>query len=175
MTQDKEFTRGLLNYDEGAIESEFTDDDVLLIRSKAQDEFLKKTMSLNNEKRFTKIFDVALYELVKMDLTASEFKVILSMIASSGYDEFTCKPINIQNNCYSGLMNSKQLQAKTNLSDKTFSTTIKSLEDKKIIKIEKVGKNNTFIINPFIAMKGNRISKEIYHYFKNSQFNVRKN
>ena len=71
-----------------------------------------------------------------------------------------------------GFLNEKQLREIVNIPTRTFAKAIKGLEKKEILQLEKVGRDNYIIVNPFIFMKSDIITTSLYEKFKNSKFNV---
>lgn len=58
------------------------------------------------------------------------------------------------------------------LSENTFDKSMKRLIDDEILGKTKIGRNNVYLVNPFIFMKGQTINQTLYKLFKNSKWNM---
>ena len=81
--------------------------------------------------------------------------------------------IKLKNRSFFRYLNSTDIKEIINCSDSSFNRGVKNLEDKKIIKTEKKGRDNLYIINSFLLYNGARIPKEVYKMFEESKFNLK--
>ena len=81
--------------------------------------------------------------------------------------------IKLKNRSFFRYLNSTDIKEIINWSDSSFNRGVKNLEDKKIIKTEKKGRDNLYIINSFLLYNGARIPKEVYKMFEESKFNLK--
>ena len=147
-------------------------DKVHIVRN-SQVEHLQEYMKVNKNYTFCKIFCKASDILAQLHLTPSEYQIIFAMLSHIGFGEYSGYLISIKCNTFNGYLNEEELRQIVNMPKKTFSRAIKELEKKEIIILEKnrQGKGNAILVNPFIFMKTNEITRLQYEKFKNSKYN----
>lgn len=139
-------------------------------------EFLKRTITINEGKKYTMSIDSTFRLLGSYKLKGSSYSVLLVMLSCLGFGWCNNYVIKLENKRFSGFMNGKEIRAMTGLSESAFDSAISQLEEKEIIKkIPAVkGSGNNFIVNPFIACHSQRIPIEIFKMFEDSPFNYTK-
>lgn len=161
----------VVDLESGEIFNEIYEGDLVKIFRKEQLEHLQKYKVINENNLFIKIIRKSSDMLAKENLTASENSIIWAMQNNIGYGAFSGYLIKVQCNMFYGFLNQAELKAKTNLAQRTFDGAIKGLIDKKIITIEKVGRENRILVNPFIFMSGKETTTYLYNKFKNTKWN----
>ena len=72
---------------------------------------------------------------------------------------------------FAGFLNINEMGKIANIKGKTLERVIAGLQEKEIIQLEQVGRDKYIIVNPFIFMKKNEITRSQYEKFKNSKYN----
>jgi len=111
-----------------------------------------------------KTYSTALTKLVRLNLTAAEYKTIIlfltlvrfgsGLIAYANY-----KPVNINT-----------LGTELHLTHKTVVNTMQRLLDFRIISQSYSGKETLYFFNPYIYQKGRYINKTLFEMFKKSEW-----
>lgn len=157
----------------GEVRREIHAGDKVRITRASQIEHLKKYIKVDKKLTYCKVYTKTSDILATLDLTANESKIIFAMLSHIGFGEYSGYLISVQCNMFNYYLNEKQLREIVNMSESSFAKAIRKLKEKEIIQLEKVGRDNRIIVNPFIFMKGNEIPVSLYEKFKNSKFNVR--
>lgn len=147
--------------------------DKVYIKRAEQLEYYKKYVEVDKRITFTKLFCKASDILAKINFTPSEAKIIFAMLSHISFGELSGYLIKIRQNSFDGYLNESDLCKIVTMNKRTFDRAIKGLVEKEIIQLEKEGRNNFIIVNPFIFMKGDKITRTQYEKFKSSIFNVR--
>lgn len=145
-------------------------DKVRIIRA-SQIAHNQQYMNVNKQYIFTKLFCKASDILSTISFTSSETKFIFSMLSHMGFGEFSGYLIKIQCNMFAGFLNINEMGKIANIKGKTLERVIAGLQEKEIIQLEQVGRDKYIIVNPFIFMKKNEITRSQYEKFKNSKYN----
>lgn len=169
--EDKQVAFYLMDASSGELVNEIYYNDKISITREKQQKYLNSTIALNNKKTFTKCFNLPLRELATLNLTSDEWNILVVMISNIGLGYYNGIVIKIQNNQFMGFMTSKDIQDVIRCSDSSFKRAIKDLQKKEIIKTQKKGRDNIFIINPFIFAKDKRIPKTLFKLFENTKYN----
>lgn len=171
---DENISKYLIDYETGELLDTFNYGDRIKKTTKNQIDYLNETTLINENKSWNKAINSSFILLATTKLTVTECQILFVLIAHNGWNKYSCYAIKLKNRCFFRFLNSNDIKEIIRCSDSSFNRGIKGLEEKKIIKIEKNGKENVYIINPFLVYNDTRIPKEIYKKFENSKFNLTK-
>ena len=163
----------LIDSDTGEVLDTFYYGDKITKVTKEQLDYLNGTVVINENKNWNKLINSSLILLATDHLTAIECQILFVLMAHIGWDKYSCYAIKLKNRSFFRYLNSADIKEIINCSDSSFNRAIKNLEDKKIIKTEKKGRDNLYILNPFLIYNGARIPKKIYKIFEESKFNLK--
>lgn len=134
------------------------------IYRKASDEYLKNTILLNPTEAHTKIFFQPVEALVK-ELSPTELQVFFFLMGHISYET------GIVAHFPNGKpMTRKTLASAMGVSIKTVDRTFNSLLQKEVIGKHKSGHSVYFTVNPWLLMRGRRISRDLYDEYKKSRW-----
>lgn len=162
---------GFIVDEHGVVNKEIYIGDRVRIIRESQRQHLQDFKKTNKSKTYCKVFCKASDILASLNLTASEYKLIFAMLGHIGFAEFSGYLIKVQCNMFCGYLNGEELKSIANMQDRTFWRAIDSLVKKEIIAIEKVGRENHFLVNPFIFMKNDEITRTLFNLFCDTKFN----
>ena len=176
MKEEKEILRGITDFITGEVIPIYEGDKVSITRRETID-YLKNTIEINKNKEFVMSFNIPFRTLAKLNLKSNEYDILMVMLSCLGWGyDYSGYVVKKQNRKPYGFMNGEDIRKYTNCDKSAFSNSIKTLEKKEIIKIEKakVVRGNNFIINPFIITHDKRVPIRIFKMFENSIFNYTK-
>lgn len=176
MKEEKEILRGITDFITGEVIPIYEGDKVSITRRETID-YLKNTIEINKNKEFVMSFNIPFRTLAKLNLKSNEYDILMVMLSCLGWGyDYSGYVVKKQNRKPYGFMNGEDIRKYTNCDKSAFSNSIKTLEKKEIIKIEKakVGRGNNFIINPFIITHDKRVPIRIFKMFENSILNYTK-
>lgn len=110
-------------------------------------------------------------ELVNVDLTPFESKILLVMVSNLGYGIYNGIVIKKCNNRFMDFMTSKDIIEIVKCEDSTFKRAIKKFRELEILQTKRKGNKNIYILNPFLFAKEKRIPKTLFEMFRNSKYN----
>ena len=172
MSEDN-ISKYLIDSDTGEILDTFNYGDKITKVTKKQLDYLNETVVINENKNWNKLINSSLILLATDHLTAIECQILFVLMAHIGWDKYSQYAIKLKNRSFFRYLNSTDIKEIIKCSNSSFNRAIKNLEDKKIIKTEKKGRDNLYIINPFLIYNGARIPKNIYKMFEDSKFNLK--
>lgn len=163
----------IIHAETGEIEKEIYEGDKVRILRKKQVEYTKANSEEINEeriynfgqdKKFSMISEYASKQLADEKLTATEYRIVLIMIANTHYK--------------SGLIAFKNNQPLTlewiakelNISTKTAEKSINTLIDRGIIAQNTTHFKIKYFFNPFIQYRGRWINKTLFEMFRNTKW-----
>ena len=171
---DENVSKYLIDSETGELIDTIYNGDKLKKVTKKQLDYLNETTLINENKSWNKAINSSVILLATSKLTTTECQILFVLMAHIGWNKYSQYAIKFKNRCFFRFLNSNDIKEIIKCSDSSFNRGIKSLEEKEIIKIEKNGKENIYIINPFLMYNGTRIPKEIYKKFEKSKFNLSK-
>ena len=172
MSEDN-ISKYLIDSDTGEILDTFNYGDKITKVTKKQLDYLNETVVINENKNWNKLINSSLILLATDHLTSIECQILFVLMAHIGWNKYSQYAIKLKNRSFFRHLNSRDIKEIINCSDSSFNRGVKNLEDKKIIKTEKKGRDNLYIINPFLIYNGARIPKKVYKMFEDSKFNLR--
>lgn len=98
-------------------------------------------------------------ELVNVDLTPFESKILLVMVSNLGYGIYNGIVIKKCNNRFMDFMTSKDIIEIVKCEESTFERAIKRFRKLEILQTKRKGNKNIYILNPFLFAKEKRIPK----------------
>lgn len=155
-----------MNVDTGEIEYELRQGDTIKVITKEQKEYWKNHREIKKKNTFVKVYKDTIGILAKeKNLTKNDYRIIL--IAMSYLEKtsgiLTEDGVNISKGRFLEL---------TELSHNTFTDSINRLIKLQIMAKTKVGRNNVYLLNPFIFLNGTCINATLYRLFKKSKWNI---
>ena len=171
MSEDN-ISKYLIDSDTGEILDTFNYGDKITKVTKKQLDYLNETVVINENKNWNKLINSSLILLATTHLTSIECQILFVLMAHIGWNKYSQYAIKLKNRSFFRYLNSTDIKEIIKCSDSSFNRAIKNLEDKKI-KTEKKGRDNLYIINPFLIYNGARIPKKIYKMFEKSKFNLK--
>lgn len=136
------------------------------IVTKKQDDFLKRTMPLNEGEKFIKLYTKILDDLAREKLTSAEWQVVIVCLKHLSY----CSgAIKYENN--GEFLTPQNIEKESKLSKMTVQRAIAQLTSKKLFHKGKTGKDFQLFANPFVFMRGSEVNKTLYDMFKKSKWN----
>ena len=139
--------------------------DSIKVDRREQKEYRNNHRKIKENVGFVKMFRDSLDLLLDENFTSAEYKIILTATLYIDYNSGLLVEDKI-------CIDKKRFRELVGISENTFDTGISKLAEKKIIGIAKVGRNNTYLVNPFIFMRGKDINNTLYKLFKNSKWNT---
>jgi predicted transcriptional regulator len=126
-------------------------------------EYLTQTVDMKDHGPYVKVYTKTMFQVAKR-LDGVTNQLLNLMISFISYDDGILqhsngKPLTRQN-----------IIDMSGLNEKTVDKAIKKLVDNKILGRHKTGKAIHYTANPFIFMKGRRISKTLYKFFEDSEW-----
>lgn len=101
------------------------------------------------------------------ELTPSELKITLNLMR---YIRYGTGKITYDNG---KIMCTSDMAKEFGINERNIYKMLKSLCDKEIICRGKEGKNYVYYMNPFICLKGNRVSVDLIKMFEKSKYNIK--
>ena len=153
-----------INTETGEVVS-FREGDSWNIDTREQKEYRANHKYIKQSNSFVKVYKDTIGLLAKEDLTKSEYKIILVALAyldkTSGI--LTENGVNI---------GKQRLIELVEISHNTFTEGVNHLIELDIMARTKVGRNNVYLMNPFIFLNGTYINATLYRIFKKSKWNT---
>jgi len=120
-------------------------------------------ITINEREPFIKVYSNTLFNLSK-SLTGTESQFINYLIQYIRY--------------HSGILaykkgktlTRKAMAAETGLSVRAVDRILQGLQDKEVIGKHKTGQDINFTVNPFIFMRGDKVSEILYIFYRNSRW-----
>ena len=137
-------------------------DRIKVIRKESLD-YLKETVSINSDEPFVKVYTTVLFKLSR-SLSGTESQFINYLLQ---YIRYTSGLLEYRNG---NTLTRSHMALETGLNIKTIDRLLKSLVDKQVLGKHKTGQDISFTVNPFIFMKGKRISDTLFNLFKNTKW-----
>lgn len=154
-----------MNTDTGEIEYTLREGDSIMVDTKEQKEKRLNHKTIKKNNTFVKVYKDTIGILAREDLNKSDYKIVL--IALEYLDMIsgilTEDGVNISKSRFMELVE---------MSHNTFNNSINKLIRLKIMARTKVGRNNVYMLNPFIFLNGTYINATLYRIFKNSKWNT---
>ncbi len=170
---EEEVTHYLIDKETGEVIDELKTGDRLKKVTKKQLDYLSDNIIINENKNWNKAINSSFTLLATEHLTSTECAILFVLMAHIGWNKYSCYAIKLKNRSFFRYLNSNDIKEIIKCSDSSFNRSIKTLEEKKIIKTEKIGRDNIYIINPFLIFNGTRIPKKVYKLFEDSKFNLK--
>jgi len=127
------------------------------------DDYLKSTIELNKGEPYAKLYMRPMFALARA-LSGSELQMVYYLLSYLSYDSGIVMNAN-------GKPLSRQIIAQDiNLAVKTVDKILQSLHSKQVIGKHNNGREVHFTMNPWLFMRGKRINKTLYEFFKNSRW-----
>ena len=165
LVNDEEVVFRYIDIDTGELSYELREGDSIRVDTRESKENRANHRRIKSHVNFIKIFLDSLEVLSTQDFTSSETKIIFTALRFIDYNSGILieDKINISKGRYMELVG---------LSENTFDKSMKRLIDDEILGKTKIGRNNVYLVNPFIFMKGQTINQTLYKLFKNSKWNM---
>jgi len=125
-------------------------------------EYLGKTVEINKNELYIKVFQSVLSSLIE-ECTGAELRLLFYL---SQYLQYNSGLVALKNRP----LTRKEIAENTGLSLKTLDRLLSSLQRKEIIYKNRAKKVIEIYINPWLFMRGTRVYKELYNMFKNSKW-----
>jgi hypothetical protein len=133
-----------------------------VIRKQSID-YLNSTIEINKNEPYTKAFIKPMFTLAR-SLSGSELQMVYCLLPYISYESGLLMHPNgraLTRECISDA---------TGLGLKTVDRILKSLQDKKVIGKHNSGREIHITVNPWLFMRGKRINRTLYEFFKNSRW-----
>ncbi len=155
-----------MNTETGSIDYVLREGDTIKVDTKEQKEYRANHKEIKKNNTFVKVFKDTIEILAReKNLTKNDYKVIL--IAMSYLEKtsgvLTEDGVNISKARFLEL---------SELSHNTFTDSINRLINLQIMAKTRVGRNNVYLLNPFIFLNGTYINATLYRIFKKSKWNT---
>jgi len=137
-------------------------DKVKVIRKESVD-YLRDTVLINKDEPFVKIYTAVLFKL-SHSLSGTESLFVSYLLQ---YIRYTSGLLEYRNG---NTLTRQHMAEETGLNIKTIDRLLKGLVDKQVLGKHKTGQDISFTVNPFIFMKGKRISETLYKLYKNTKW-----
>lgn len=163
----------LIDTGTGEVKGEIYEGDKVRILRKRQLDYVKTNAEEINKERmyyfgqdenFGMISEFASKQLADEKLTATEYRIVLIMMANTHYKSGL---IAFKNNIPLSI---EWLAKKLNISIKTAEKSINTLIDKGIIAQNTTHFKTKYFFNPFILYKGRWINRTLYEMFRNTKW-----
>lgn len=127
------------------------------------DEYLTRTIDMKDHGDYVKVYTKSMFQLAKR-LDGVTIQLLNLMVTFLSYEDGILqhkngKPLTRLN-----------IIEMSGLNRKTVDKALKKLIDNKIIGRHKTGRTLHYTANPFIFMKGRRVSKTLYKFFEGSEW-----
>lgn len=131
-------------------------------------EYLRNTVDMveMNECKFIKLQDS--FGMCVDELNLTELRVFYKLMR---YVRYGTGEICYENGKE---MYSSEMAKEFSINDRNLQKTLKNLCNKEIICRKKRGKGYIYYMNPYICLKGNRVTRELMYMFEKSKFNIKK-
>lgn len=116
------------------------------------------------DEEFIKMFKRALPQLTSCGLSIPESRVFFYLLENVRYESNVAKYNNGK------LITRENISEDLEMPTSNVHRSIVKLCDKGLIAIAKIDIGKVFIVNPFVAMRGNSIDKTTYDLFKNTRW-----
>lgn len=161
----------VIDANSGEVIIDVYDNQSLSVIEKKKTDYLNATIELNKKKTFVKCYCLPCLELIDVDLTPFEIKILLVMVSNLGYGIYNGIVIKKCNNRFMDFMTSKDIIEIVKCEDSTFKRAIKKFRELEILQTKRKGNKNIYILNPFLFAKEKRIPKTLFKMFRNSKYN----
>lgn len=158
MVTDRDYDRGILDLRTGEIEPLYPGDRVYKNR---QREYLDRTIEINKKEPYVKVY-IRTMEEVSNRLDAYSQKLLNKLMGYISYEDGILEFSNGRP------LTREHIIRVSPLNEKTTIRCLSELIQQQIIGRHKTGRNNCYTVNPFIFMKGQRVSKTLYKLFERS-------
>jgi len=131
-------------------------------------EALRNTKNINNKEEFIKIYTRAIFDIYDT-LSAAEGFLLFYLLRYADYNNGILRKNGIS-------LTRKTIIDETGKHEDIISKLLNNLIRKEILMFAHSGKDKrirNYIINPYIFMKGNRVSNMCYELFKNTKWAIR--
>lgn len=133
------------------------------ILRKRSEEYLKSTVEILKDEPYTKIFSRVMFRLAST-LTGAELQMTYFLMQYISY----ASGILMHSN---GKPVTRHFIAReTGMSERTVDRILQGLKEKQVIGKHVNGRDVHYTVNPWIFMRGNRINRTLYEFFKNSRW-----
>lgn len=165
LVKDEDIVRRYVDVDTGEITHELREGDTIRVDTKERKDYRLNHRIIKEREGFIKLFLDSLNILSKEDFTSSETKIIFTALQYIDYNSGILieDKINISKGRFIELVG---------VSENTFDKSMKRLIDSEILAKTISGRNNVYLVNPFIFMRGKDINNTLYKIFKNSKWNT---
>jgi hypothetical protein len=127
----------------------------------------EETMPFDPDSEYVKLF-IRGIESIPDELKGSDFKAILKLCQFIDYETGILVKRGQYNKAVPLLQ--EDLINVTGISKKTVISTMERLVEQKVFAKVRTGRQISYLANPFIFMKGKRISKTLYNIFKTYKY-----
>jgi hypothetical protein len=153
--------RAVINLETGEVVHEMQPGDRILRKQSV--DYLRSTVEINKDEPYAKAFIKPMFTLAR-SLSGPELQMVYFLLPYISYE--------------SGILmhsNGRQLTREcisetTGLGLKTVDRILKTLFEKKVIGKHNSGREIHLTVNPWLFMRGKRINKTLYEFFKNSRW-----
>jgi len=133
-----------------------------ILRKKSED-YLTGTVEILKDETYTKIFGRAGFRLARA-LTGAELQMIYLLVHYISFDSGILMHSN-------GKPITRYFLAKeTGMSERTVDRILQGLKEKQVLGKHVSGREVHYTVNPWLFMKGNRINRTLYEFFKNTRW-----
>lgn len=169
MLDDKdEVVYQLMDIATGSIDYELRSGDSLKLETREQKEYKLNHRFIKDRVGFIKVFLDSLEILSKEEFTTSETKIIFTALRYIDYNSGILideDKVNITKSRFIQLVG---------VSENTFDKAISKLIEREILGKTKIGRQNVYLVNPFIFMRGKFINNTLYKLFRKSKWNTQR-
>lgn len=167
MLKEKETVSLIIDSTTGNVINEIAlGDQIRIIRAESILAYQGKVV-FDKKEPFVKMFSSTTKALSKINLTAAEYKIIFSMIE---YIDYESGALKWQGGHNGKLICTADIQEIASLSKQTTTNSLQKLVEREIYARFKVGRENNFVVNPFIFMRGSQINETLFDIFKATQW-----
>lgn len=161
----EEVVEHLYSIETGEVLYELREGDSIKVDTKEQKEYRANHRKIKDKVGFVKLFLDSLDILLKEDFTSAEWKILLTAVYFIDYES----GILIEDRTK---LTKSRFRELVGVSENTFDKGMTKLIEKKIIGKAKVGRTNSYLVNPFIFMRGKVINNTLYQLFSKSKWNT---
>lgn len=129
---------------------------------RAKDSSFTETIEINTKETYVKLFTKTMFILAK-ELSGSEMQFIHYLLQFLRYESGLISYENGKELC------NKSIALEIGKSVRWVEMTMKSLEEKQVLHKIKIGKSK-YLANPWLFMRGKRITKTLYEIFKDTKW-----
>jgi hypothetical protein len=153
--------RAVINLETGEVVHEMQPGDRILRKQSV--DYLRSTVEINKDEPYAKAFIKPMFQLAR-SLSGPELQMVYFLLPYISYESGILMHSNGRQ------LTREAISDNTGLGLKTVDRIIKALYDKKVIGKHISGREVHYTVNPWLFMRGKRINRTLYEFFKSSRW-----